>query len=421
MLGHLKRAVLHRLNSSHVSLPDVGRICIAATSTSDLFSKFFLYQPLTYGTGLRVNIQPIFDRDPYESRRHELKGSRLVKVLVFYQLIKDPTQRGLLRALDQLPDAQAALGGTLKRNTLSNALVQRDLDQIIEAWIVLLAHYRPYLEQTGKKFARIAAVDASLIKLSLAAYDWAKYRKQTGAAKITCVFDWVKGVPQQFVFTASGKIHDRKATTEIAWCAGWTYLFDRGYFAFDLLTALLNIGAHFVLRFKDGVDFKIIERRLIPEFKLPAGIRAITSDWTVILPGWDGDIILRLVSYRLTDGKLIRVLTDRHDLSALSVALLYKERWTIENWWRWLKRVYKIKEPLGRSENALPLQIVAAFVTDLLLRAFKHCGGFKGKLYEFVTTCRDLALVPIARLGSLRKVLLAATRFLELPQFLPQT
>lgn len=369
----------------------------------------------------RVNIQPIFDRDPYESRRHELKGSRLVKVLVFYQLIKDPTQRGLLRALDQLPDAQAGLGGTLKRNTLSNALVQRDLDQIIEAWIVLLAHYRPYLEQTGKKFARIAAVDASLIKLSLAAYDWAKYRKQTGAAKITCVFDWVKGVPQQFVFTASGKIHDLKATTEIAWCAGWTYLFDRGYFAFDLLTALLNIGAHFVLRFKDGVDFKIIERRLIPEFKLPAGIRAITSDWTLILPGWDGDIILRLVSYRLTDGKLIRVLTDRHDLSALSVALLYKERWTIENWWRWLKRVYKIKEPLGRSENALPLQIVAAFVTDLLLRAFKHCGGFKGKLYEFVTTCRDLALVPIARLGSLREVLLAATRFLELPQFLPQT
>lgn len=369
----------------------------------------------------RVNIQSIFDRDPYESRRHELKGSRLVKVLVFYQLIKDPTQRGLLRALDQLPDAQAALGGTLKRNTLSNALVQRELDQIIAAWIVLLAHYRPYLEQTGKKFARIAAVDASLIKLSLAAYDWAKYRKQTGAAKITCVFDWVKGVPQQFVFTASGKIHDLKATREIAWCAGWTYLFDRGYFAFDLLTALLNIGAHFVLRFKDGVDFKIIERRLIPEFKLPAGIRAITSDWTVILPGWDGDIILRLVSYRLTDGKLIRVLTDRHDLSALSVALLYKERWTIENWWRWLKRVYKIKEPLGRSENALPLQIVAAFVTDLLLRAFKHCGGFKGKLYEFVTTCRDLALVPIARLGSLRAVLLAATRFLELPQFLPQT
>jgi hypothetical protein len=369
----------------------------------------------------RVKIQAIFDCDPYESRRDELKGSRLVKVLVLYQMIKDPTQRGLLRAIDQSHDAQAALGGTLKRNTLSNALAQRDLDQMIEAWIVLLAHYRAYLEPTGKRFARIAAVDASLIQLSLTAYDWAKYRKKTGAAKLTCVFDWDKGVPQQFVFTASGKIHDLKATTEIVWCAGWTYLFDRGYFAFDLLTVLLNTGAHFVIRFKDGVDFKIIERHLIPEFKLPAGIRALTSDWTIVLPGWEGGLLLRLVSYRLTDGKLIRVLTDRHELTALSVALLYKERWTIENWWRWLKRIYKVKEPLGRKANALPLQIVAAFVTDLLLRAFKHCGGFKGKLYEFVTTCRDMALVPLARLGSLHEVLLAVARFLALPQFPPQT
>jgi hypothetical protein len=156
----------------------------------------------------RVKIQAIFDCDPYESRRDELKGSRLVKGLVFYQMIKDPTQRGLLRAIDQSHDAQAALGGTLKRNTLSNALAQRDLDQMIEAWIGLLAHYRTYLEQTGKQFARIAAVDARLIKLSLTAYDWAKHRKKTGAAKITCVFDWIKGVPQQFVFTASGKIHE---------------------------------------------------------------------------------------------------------------------------------------------------------------------------------------------------------------------
>jgi hypothetical protein len=100
---------------------------------------------------------------------------------------------------------------------------------------------------------------------------------------------------------------------------------------------------------------------------------------------------------------------------------LYKERWTIENWWRWLKRIYKVKEPWGRKAHALPLQIVAAFVTDLLLRAFKHGGGFKGKLYEFVTTCRDMALVPLARLGSLHEVLLAAARFLALPQFPPQT
>src|SRR5215216_2616275 len=150
---------------------------------------------------------------------------------------------------------------------------------------------------------------------------------------------------------------------------------------------------------------------------MPARIRQITSDWLVKLPGWDSEVLLRMVSYQLTDGKLIRVLTSRHDLSALSVAQLYKERWTIENWWRWLKRIYKVKEPLGYNENALQLQIIAAFVTDLLLRAFKQCSGFKGNLYEFVTTCRDLALVPFERLcDNLRQALFVAARLLELLQ-----
>jgi hypothetical protein len=367
----------------------------------------------------RVKTQVIFDRDPYESRREALPGSRLLKVLVFYQMLKDPSQRGLVRIVNESQDAQAALGGHLARNTLANALCQRDLEQMIEAWALLLAHYSPYLARLGKKFARVAAVDASLIKLSLDAFDWAKYREKAGAAKITCVFDWVRGVPQQFVFTAAGKIHDLKATSALVWSASWTYLFDRGYFSFDLLGALITAGAHFVIRFKDGVEYRILERHEIPDLKLPAGMRAIRSDWTVVLPGWDRDLVLRLVSYQLTDGKLIRVLTDRHDLSALSIAMLYKERWTIENWWRWLKRLYKVKEPLGRNSNALPLQIVAAFVTDLLLRAFKHSGGFKGSLYEFVTTCRDVSLTPICRLGSLREVLLAIAKWLKLPLALP--
>jgi hypothetical protein len=348
-----------------------------------------------------------------------MKGSRLLKVLVFYQLIKDPTQRGLVRVVDESQAAQAALGGRLARNTLSNALSQRELEQMIEAWMLLLGHYSPYLQRMGKKYARIAAVDASLIKLSLQAFDWATYRQKTGAAKMTCVLDWMLGVPHQFVFTASGKVHDLRAAATLKFGAGWTYLFDRGYFSFDFLTVVLNAGAHFVIRFKEGVNYCVVARHQIPEVKLPAGVKAILKDWTVSLPGWDQELLLRLVVYQLTDGKVIRVLTSRHDLSALSIVRLYKERWAIERWWRWLKRVYKVKEPLGRSQQALPLQIVAAFVTDLLLRAFKHGGGFKGTLYEFVTTCRDLALVPLAGLTTLRDVLLAVARLLELPLATP--
>jgi hypothetical protein len=329
-------------------------------------------------------------------------------------MLKGLGQRSLVRAVKESQDARSALGALPARNTLSNALSQRDLEQMIEAWAMLLKHYRPQIARMGKKFARVAAVDASLIKLSLQAFDWARYRQHSGAAKITCVFDWVQAIPQQFVFLAAGKAHDLKAIPALEWSAGWTYLFDRGYFSFDLLTALLNSGAHFVIRLKRGVEYRILERHDLPEVKLPAGMRAIRSDWTILLPGWDRELVLRVVSYQLTDGKLIRVLTDRHDLSALSIAQLYKARWTIENWWRWLKRLYRVKEPLGRSENALPLQIVAAFVTDLLLRVFKQGGGFKGSLYEFVTTCRDLALAPLNRLETLQDSLLAVAELLGL-------
>jgi hypothetical protein len=92
----------------------------------------------------------------------------------------------------------------------------------------------------------------------------------------------------------------------------------------------------------------------------------------------------------------------------------------IEKWWRWLKRIYKVKEPLGENENALPLQIVAAFVTDLVLRAFKHSGGFKGALYDFVKTCREIALIPIfGVIGPMRQALTAAAVLLELLEASP--
>jgi hypothetical protein len=108
-------------------------------------ASFTLGALLLYATG-RVNVQQIFDRDPYESRRTAMKGSRLLKVLVFYQLLAAPSARGLVDAIEDSLDAQAALGGTVARNTLSNALSQRDLEQMIEAWMFLLGHYSPCLQ-----------------------------------------------------------------------------------------------------------------------------------------------------------------------------------------------------------------------------------------------------------------------------------
>jgi hypothetical protein len=125
----------------------------------------------------------------------------------------------------------------------------------------------------------------------------------------------------------TGKVHDLKSAATLQGVRHWTYIFDCAYLGFDCLSTLLEAGAHFVVRFKAGVGYRILERFAVPHAPATAGFR-LTSDWTIRLPGWEG-VLLRLVSYRLPDGKLIRVLTDRFDLNAVSVAQLYKERWTI--------------------------------------------------------------------------------------------
>jgi hypothetical protein len=140
----------------------------------------------------RIDLQAIFDRDPYESRRSALPGARLVRVLVVYQLIGTEKLRGLIRTLTEHLGLQAALGGTVALNTLSNGIAQRDIGQMVEAWMRVLQTYGPWLERMGRKFARIAVVDVRLIKLSLLAYSWAEYRKQSGAAKMHAVLEWAR-------------------------------------------------------------------------------------------------------------------------------------------------------------------------------------------------------------------------------------
>ena len=360
----------------------------------------------------RARTQLVFDRDPYESRRTALTGEMLLKALVVSALLKSATQSGLIAALANSPELHTAVGGELKRNTLSNALQQRDPAQMIEAWALVLESYQPQIARLGKRFARVAAVDASLIKLSLQAFAWAAYREKRGAAKMTVLLQWGQRIPTQLVFT-TGKVADLRAAQQLNWAAHWTYLFDRGYFGFDFLTRVLEADAHFVLRFKAGVEYRILERAAVPEAPIGAGFR-LKSDWLVRLPGWDADLPLRLVSYRLPDGKLIRVLTDRFDLSAVSIAQLYKARWTIENWWKWIKRLYKVKQPLGRSAEALQVQLIATFVTDLLLRAFHHSSGLTKSLYQFVVECQEFCLVPIALLDATKALRQALEKIAQL-------
>ena len=102
----------------------------------------------------RIDLPAVFDRDPYESRRRALPGTRLVKVLVVYQMIGTEKLRGLIRTLTEHAGLQAALGGRVALNTWSNGVRERDVWQRIEAWMGIVQTYGPWLKRMGRKFAR---------------------------------------------------------------------------------------------------------------------------------------------------------------------------------------------------------------------------------------------------------------------------
>lgn len=364
----------------------------------------------------QVPVQDLFDRDPYESRRTALPGPKLMEVLVVHQVLKSPYLRGVVNAIEEHDPLQAQLGGMVARNTLSNALAHYPVENMMDAWLRLKEQLGAGVEKLGKKFARIALIDASLIKLSLAAYAWAEYRQASGAAKLHAVLEWSRRIPSQLVLTP-GKVHDANPAVKMTWEAGWTYVQDRGYVSFKRLQRMRECGAHFVVRLKRGIDWTILDRRPVPAERQPGNIRLL-SDWRVRLAGWP-EVELRIVSYRLPDGRLVRVLTDRFALCAASVAQLYKERWKIENWWRWIKALLKVKRPLGQTANALQLQIIAAFVCDLLWRVFKALGHFPKTLYEFVMRYQELSLVRVADVpfGAFRRALDAIIVCLAYLQF----
>jgi IS4 transposase len=183
--------------------------------------------------------------------------------------------------------------------------------------------------------------------------------------------------------------------------------------SFGRLQQILTARAHVVVRLKRGRDWTIVERRPVPAARQQGDIRLL-SDWTVRRAGGP-EVELRIVSYRLPDGRLVRVLTARFELTAASVAQLYKERWKIATWWRWIKALLKIKRPLGETANALQLQLLGACVADLLWRVFKALGHFPKSLYEFVTRDQELSLVQVAAIppGTFRQALAAILKHLN--------
>jgi len=211
-------------------------------------------------------------------------------------------------------------------------------------------------------------MDASVIDLALSAFPWASFRKTKAAVKIHTVLDHGGYLPA-FVAITEGKTHEIKVARSIHLPKGSIVAEDKAYTDYNWFASLHRNGIFFVTRQKRNARYRVLQRRRVNKKQ------GLTSDQTIALCGIKGKQCpypLRRIGYRDPEtGNRYVFLTNNFKLAAKTIADIYKERWQIEIFFRWIKTNLKIKVFIGNSPNALMTQIFVALIAYLLLCYFK--------------------------------------------------
>ena len=226
------------------------------------------------------------------------------------------------------------------------------------------------------------ALDSTTIDLCLALFPWARFRQHKGAVKMHTLLDLHGNIPT-FISITSGKVHDVNILDEILPEAGAFYVMDRGYVDFERLYIFTLSAAFFVVRTKSNV---LLQRRYSHPVDKTSGVR---SDHTVILTALDSVKAypdpLRRVSYLdVETRKRFKFLTNNFTLPALTIAKIYKSRWQVELFFKWIKQHLRIKAFYGTSENAVKTQIWIAVSAYVLVAIVRKRLGLDASLYQIL-------------------------------------
>lgn len=249
----------------------------------------------------------------------------------------------------------------VKRSTLSDANKLRPAVIFEKTYYKLYERLSAELEPQPKKTPPIKIIDATTIDLCAAVFPWAKFRTRKGAIKLHTV---LTGLLPQCVLITEGKTHDRQAVQNLHFQPGDLLIFDRAYLDYAWLYQLHQDGVWFVTRLKTNSRYEVVQESW-------AG-GPVLADQLIRLSSPHGRASypepLRRVHYLDPEtGKEYVFLTNRLDLSALEVAELYRRRWQIELFFKWIKQNLKIKAFYGTSKNAVLIQIWTALIAYLLL------------------------------------------------------
>lgn len=290
--------------------------------------------------------------------------------MAFAQLTFRESLRDIEACLRSQANLLYAMGirGLVTRTNLAYANESRDWRVYFELAQVLIRKARKlyasdrYILEIDEM---VYAIDASTIDLCMSLFPWARFRKRKSAIKLHAMIDLNGSIPA-FVAVTEGKVHDVNALDWIVFEAGAFYVMDRGYVDFARLARIHAAQAFFVTRAKANMSFYVRESRPVDK---SVGLR---SDQTIRLNGprtrrlYPHD--LRRISYLDTEtGKLLVFVTNNFEIDASVVAKIYKARWQIELFFKWIKQNLRVKAFYGLSENAVKTQIWIAICVYLMV------------------------------------------------------
>lgn len=320
-----------------------------------------------------------YDGDKYV--KHFTCWNQLL-ALMFGQLSNRESLRDLVIALDAHRSKcyHLGMGKNVSRSSLARANQDKDY-HIFEEYAYYLVNQARETRATNifELGGNVYAFDSTTIDLCLSVFWWAKFRRRKGGIKVHTLYDVETQIPAFFHITEAS-VHDSKVMKEIPYEPRSYYIFDRAYNNFKMLYKIHQIGAYFVIRAKTNLQYKTIKwKRRLP--------RNVLSDLTIGLTGfypkqyYPG--ILRLVRYWDEQQEREFVfLTNATHISALQVADLYKNRWQVELFFKWLKQHLKIKKFWGTTENAVRIQVYAAICTYCLVALVQHDMKLDRSTYE---------------------------------------
>jgi Domain of unknown function (DUF4372)/Transposase DDE domain len=305
--------------------------------------------------------------------------------MAFAQLTYRESLRDIEACLRSMQGKLYHLGfrGKVARSTLADANESHDWRIFADFAQVLIAIARPLhardtigidLDQT------LYALDSTTIDLCLSLFPWAKFRRRKAAVKMHTLLDLHGNIPT-FIRVTSGDVHDVNLLDEILPEAGAFYVMDRAYIDFQRLFVFTLSSAFFVVRTKSNV---LLQRRYSHPVDKSTGVR---SDQTVILTSFESASAypdaLRRVSYFDTEtNKRLKFLTNNFVLPAFTIAQIYKCRWQVELFFKWIKQHLRIKAFYGTSENAVKTQIWIAVSVYVLVAIIRKRLRLEASLYQ---------------------------------------